>query len=130
MLGGLARAVGRNAATARELRPEHRRDGAALGVLALGAGPRDRGLVPRRRAGRARASTPLLRALVGNGALRRCPSLLVGVGAHMLRQAPEPEQPRPGAGRLGRADHLPCSACSTSGPARPTPLTVARTPAG
>ena len=37
MVGGTARAAGRNAATARDLPPEHRRDGAALGVLAFGA---------------------------------------------------------------------------------------------
>ena len=34
MVGTLARAVGRNAATARELDPAHRRDGAGLAVLA------------------------------------------------------------------------------------------------
>src|SRR5215472_609476 len=36
VIGGLARAVARNAATARDLEPEHRRDGAALGVIVLG----------------------------------------------------------------------------------------------
>ena len=36
LLGGVARAAGRNAASARELEPEHRRDGAALGVVAFG----------------------------------------------------------------------------------------------
>ncbi len=87
-LGGLARAVGRNAATARELPPEHRRDGAALGVLALAlvtvmavwfhtAGPLGHGI------------DTVLRALVGNAALI-VPLLLAGIGAHMLRQAPEP----------------------------------------
>ncbi|MFL6072132.1 MAG: DNA translocase FtsK [Mycobacteriales bacterium] len=35
VLGGLARAVGRHASAAKELDPAHRRDGAALGVLAL-----------------------------------------------------------------------------------------------
>ena len=35
VVGGLARTVGRNAASARDLEPEHRRDGAALGVLAF-----------------------------------------------------------------------------------------------
>src|SRR5688500_5749262 len=34
-LGWLVRAIGRQAATARDLDPEHRRDGAGLGVLGL-----------------------------------------------------------------------------------------------
>jgi S-DNA-T family DNA segregation ATPase FtsK/SpoIIIE len=89
LIGGLARAVGRNAATARELDPEHRRDGAALVVLAFGlvcavaiwlhgAGPVGRGL------------TALFRIIVGNGA-GIVPVALVALGVHMLRQAPEPE---------------------------------------
>jgi S-DNA-T family DNA segregation ATPase FtsK/SpoIIIE len=89
MLGGLARAVGRNAATARDLEAEHRRDGLALGVLAVGlisvmamwfaaAGPLGRGL------------TSLCRLLVGNGVLL-LPVVLLASGAHLLRQAPEPE---------------------------------------
>jgi S-DNA-T family DNA segregation ATPase FtsK/SpoIIIE len=89
VIGGTARAAGRNAATARDLPPEHRRDGAALGVLAFGlisvmavwfhaAGP----------IGRAIDTT--CRALVGNGALL-LPLVLFAAGAHMLRQAPEPE---------------------------------------
>jgi DNA segregation ATPase FtsK/SpoIIIE, S-DNA-T family len=89
LVGGLARAVGRRAATARDLDPEHRRDGAALGVIALGlvssvaiwrhgAGPVGRSL------------TALFRLLVGNGA-GVLPIVLVGVGIHMLRQMPTPE---------------------------------------
>jgi S-DNA-T family DNA segregation ATPase FtsK/SpoIIIE len=89
LIGGLARAVGRRAATARDLDPEHRRDGAALGVIALGlvssvaiwrhgAGPVGRSL------------TALFRLLVGNGA-GVLPIVLVGVGIHMLRQMPTPE---------------------------------------
>ena len=85
----MARTAGRNAATARDLDPEHRRDGAALGVLALGlvtaiavwfgsAGPIGRGI------------TTLCRDLIGNGALL-LPVILIGLGAHMLRQAAEPE---------------------------------------
>ncbi|MDT4938305.1 MAG: segregation ATPase FtsK/SpoIIIE, family, partial [Pseudonocardiales bacterium] len=88
LIGGAARAAGRNAATARELEPEHRRDGAALGVIAFGlvaamaiwfhaAGP----------VGRVIES--FCRVLVGNGAAL-LPLLLVAVGAHMLRQVPEP----------------------------------------
>ena len=88
LVGSLVRAVGRNAATARDLDAEHRRDAAALGVLALGlvavmavwfhaAGPLGRGL------------DTLCRLVVGNGALL-LPLLLLGVGGHMLRQAPEP----------------------------------------
>ncbi|MEO9137506.1 MAG: DNA translocase FtsK 4TM domain-containing protein, partial [Jatrophihabitans sp.] len=89
MIGGLARAAGRNAATARDLPAEHRRDGVALGVLALGlitimaiwfqaAGPVGRGI------------DTAVRAVVGNGAIL-LPLVLALAGAHMLRQAPEPE---------------------------------------
>ncbi|SDJ18208.1 DNA segregation ATPase FtsK/SpoIIIE, S-DNA-T family [Frankineae bacterium MT45] len=90
MLGGLARAVRRNAATARELDVEHRRDGAALAVIALGvisaisiwshaAGPVGRLL------------SDGVRLLIGNLALL-FPIALVLLGLHMLRQAPHPEQ--------------------------------------
>jgi S-DNA-T family DNA segregation ATPase FtsK/SpoIIIE len=89
VLGSLARAVGRNAATARDLDAEHRRDGTALGVLAAGliammgiwfqaAGPIGR------------AVDDGCRALLGNGAVL-LPVLLGFAGAHMLRHAPEPE---------------------------------------
>jgi DNA segregation ATPase FtsK/SpoIIIE, S-DNA-T family len=89
LVGGTARAAGRNAATARDLPPEHRRDGAALGVLAFGlisvmavwfdaAGPIGR------------AIDSAFRTFVGNGALL-LPLVLLAGGAHMLRQAPEPE---------------------------------------
>src|SRR5207253_2546539 len=90
LVGSLARAVGRNAATARELDPEHRRDAAALGVLAFGlvsvmaiwlqaAGPIGHGL------------TSVLRALVGNGALF-VPLIALGAAAHMLRQQAVPQE--------------------------------------
>jgi DNA segregation ATPase FtsK/SpoIIIE, S-DNA-T family len=89
LVGGIARAAGRNAATARELEPEHRRDGAALGVLTFGlisamaiwlhaAGPVGRLI------------TTACRALVGNGAAL-LPLVLIGVGAHMLRQVGQPD---------------------------------------
>jgi DNA segregation ATPase FtsK/SpoIIIE, S-DNA-T family len=89
VVGSLARALGRNAATARDLDPAHRRDGVALAVLALGliavvsiwfgaGGPIGAGV-----AGGSRA-------LVGNGALI-LPILLLFAAAHMLRQAPVPE---------------------------------------
>jgi S-DNA-T family DNA segregation ATPase FtsK/SpoIIIE len=88
--GTLARAVGRNAATARELDPAHRRDGAGLAVLALGlisaiavwfaaAGPLGA------------AITGLFRLLVGNLALLLPPLLLVWA-VHLLRQQPQPER--------------------------------------
>ncbi len=88
LAGGIARMVGRNAATARELPPEHRRDGAALGVLAFGlisvmaiwfraAGPVGRSM------------DTGCRVLLGNGAVL-VPLVLLVAGAHMLRQAPEP----------------------------------------
>ncbi|WP_375493959.1 DNA translocase FtsK 4TM domain-containing protein [uncultured Jatrophihabitans sp.] len=87
-LGGVARTAGRGAATARDLPPEHRRDGAALGVLAFGliatmgiwfhaAGPVGR------------VVDTGVRALAGNAALV-LPLVLFAAGAHMLRQAPEP----------------------------------------
>ncbi|MGI8762190.1 MAG: DNA translocase FtsK 4TM domain-containing protein [Jatrophihabitantaceae bacterium] len=89
VVGRLARAVGRNAATARDLDAEHRRDGAALGVLAFGlvavmavwfaaAGP----------VGRVLSSA--CRVLIGNGTLL-LPVLLLADGARMLRQAAQPE---------------------------------------
>jgi len=87
--GGVARAVGRNAATARELEPEHRRDGAGLGVLAFGfvcamavwasaAGP----------VGRAIMSA--CRLMLGNGAAL-LPLILLGIGVQLLRQEPQPQ---------------------------------------
>ncbi|HEV2886988.1 MAG TPA: DNA translocase FtsK [Jatrophihabitans sp.] len=89
-VGTLARAVGRNAATARELEPAHRRDGAGLAVLALGlisaiavwfaaAGPLGE------------AITGLFRLLIGNLALL-LPPLLVVWAVHLLRQQPHPER--------------------------------------
>jgi S-DNA-T family DNA segregation ATPase FtsK/SpoIIIE len=89
VVGGVARAVGRNAATARELEPEHRRDGAGLGVIAFGficamavwadaAGPVGR------------AITSACRLLLGNGA-GLLPVILVVAGAHLLRQEPQPQ---------------------------------------
>ncbi len=94
IVGGIARAAGRNAATARELEPEHRRDGVALGVLAVGliaaiavwfgaAGPVGHGLAIG------------LRAVLGNGAVL-LPVLLVGAAVHMSRQAALPQ----GRGRM------------------------------
>jgi S-DNA-T family DNA segregation ATPase FtsK/SpoIIIE len=95
LAGTLARAVGRNAATARELDPAHRRDGAGLTVLALGlisaaavwftaAGSLGRGI------------DGVLRFAVGNGAVL-APVLLVAWAVHLLRQQPQPER----RGRLG-----------------------------
>jgi S-DNA-T family DNA segregation ATPase FtsK/SpoIIIE len=89
LVGKLARAVGRNAATARDIDPAHQRDGAGLALLALGlisvmavwfraAGPVGHDLAD------------LCRVLVGNGALA-LPILLVAGGLHLLRQAPDPE---------------------------------------
>jgi S-DNA-T family DNA segregation ATPase FtsK/SpoIIIE len=89
LVGSIARAAGRNAATARDLEPEHRRDGVALGVLAFGliavvalwfgaAGPIGHGL------------SVTVRAVIGNGALL-LPVVLLGIAVHMLRQAPQPQ---------------------------------------
>lgn len=89
LAGGAARAVGREAASARALPADHRRDGAAFGVLALGvvwavgmwlgaAGPVGRAL------------TALVRLALGNAA-GVMPVVLVAAAVHMLRQAPRPE---------------------------------------
>jgi DNA segregation ATPase FtsK/SpoIIIE, S-DNA-T family len=89
LLGGIARAAGRNAATARDLEPEHRRDGAGLGVIAFGlisamalwahaAGPIGRVI------------TSSCRLVLGNAAVL-LPLILVGAGAHLLRQVAQPE---------------------------------------
>ncbi len=89
MVGGIARAAGRNAATARDLEPEHRRDGAGLGVVAFGligamaiwahaAGPVGRVI------------TSSCRLVLGNGA-GLLPLILIAVGAHLLRQVAQPE---------------------------------------
>ena len=90
LLGRLARAVGRNAATARTLDPAHRRDGAALGVLALAlitaaalwagaAGPLGRAL------------TTALRYVAGNAAVV-LPAVLAALAVHMARQVPDPHR--------------------------------------
>jgi DNA segregation ATPase FtsK/SpoIIIE, S-DNA-T family len=87
MVGGAARAAGRNAATAREIDPSHRRDGAGLGLLAFGlvgavavwagsAGPLGSTL------------TTVLRMVTGNGAVL-LPVLFLAGGLHLLRQAPD-----------------------------------------
>ncbi len=89
LVGAIARAAGRNAASARELEPEHRRDGAGLGVIAFGvicamavwlhaAGP----------VGRVISSA--CRLVMGNAAVL-LPFVLVAAGAHLFRQAAEPE---------------------------------------
>ncbi len=88
-VGALARAVGRNAATARELDPEHRRDAAALTVLLLAvvaglglyldaAGPVGRGLAD------------VTRVLIGTAAYL-LPVVLGAAAVHMLRQVPRPQ---------------------------------------
>ena len=89
-MGRLARAVGRNAATARDLDATHRRDGCALGVVALalvlGAAMWGNAAGP---VGAAVAA--LVRMVAGDGAVA-LPVLLIGGGVHMLRQAPHPDQ--------------------------------------
>jgi DNA segregation ATPase FtsK/SpoIIIE, S-DNA-T family len=89
MVGAVARMVGARAATAREIEPEHRRDGRGLALLAAGAvcvmgiwfasaGP----------FGRVIGWTA--RELLGSAALA-VPVALIAGGLHLLRQAPEPE---------------------------------------
>ena len=90
LAGTLARAVGRNAATARELDAEHRRDGVGLLVLALAvisavstwftaAGALGDWL------------TTALRFFVGNGAVLLPVLFLIGA-VHILRQQAHPER--------------------------------------
>ena len=90
LTGTLARAVGRNAASARELDPAHRRDGAGLAVLAIAvisavavwfsaAGALGRTL------------SDGLRLLVGDAAVL-LPVLFVVGAVHVLRQEPHPER--------------------------------------
>ncbi|HET6209578.1 MAG TPA: DNA translocase FtsK 4TM domain-containing protein, partial [Jatrophihabitans sp.] len=90
VVGTLARAIGRNAATARELDPAHRRDGAGLAVL--GAGLISAAAVWFAAAGAlGRLITGLLRVLLGNAAVT-VPVLLVCWAVHLLRQQPQPER--------------------------------------
>src|SRR6185437_12365378 len=90
VVGTLARAVGRNAATARELDPAHRRDGAGLAVL--GAGLISAAAVWFTAAGAlGRLITSLLRFLIGDAALT-VPVLLVCWAVHLLRQQPQPDR--------------------------------------
>ena len=89
MLGALGALIGRQAATARDLDPEHRRDGGALLLIALGlvagigiwfdaAGPVGR------------AIDTATRTVVGNGALV-VPLLMVVGGGFILSHDPRPE---------------------------------------
>ena len=89
MLAALGGLIGRQAATARDLDPEHRRDGGALLMIALGlvaavgiwfdaAGPVGR------------AVDTATRTLVGNGALI-VPLLMVVGGGFILSHDPRPE---------------------------------------
>jgi DNA segregation ATPase FtsK/SpoIIIE, S-DNA-T family len=92
--GGAARAVGRQAATAR-LDPAHRRDGAGLAVVAVaivtGVALWSAGGGPVGRAGH-----DLLRAGFGTLAMV-LPVLFLAAGVHLLRQLPKPEE----RGRVG-----------------------------
>jgi S-DNA-T family DNA segregation ATPase FtsK/SpoIIIE len=89
-VGATARATGRQAATARDLDPAHRRDGAGLTILGVAlvagvsiwagaGGPAGQGIAK------------MLRLGLGNGALA-VPVLLAILSVHMLRQAAHPEQ--------------------------------------
>ena len=90
LVGTLARAVGRNAATARELDPAHRRDGAGLAVLAVAVVSAV--AVWFSAAGAlGRAVTAGYRLLVGNAAVL-LPVLLAVGAVHVLRQQPHPER--------------------------------------
>jgi S-DNA-T family DNA segregation ATPase FtsK/SpoIIIE len=90
VVGTIARLIGRNAASARDLDAAHRRDAAALGVLAAAlvaatalwwgaGGPIGDGLAG------------FVRFLIGNLAVA-VPVLFAFAGVHMLRQAAKPEE--------------------------------------
>ncbi|HEX4728707.1 MAG TPA: DNA translocase FtsK 4TM domain-containing protein [Jatrophihabitans sp.] len=90
VVGSLARAVGRNAATARELDQAHRRDGAGLAVL--GAGLISAAAVWFAAAGAlGRLITSVLRFGIGDAAVA-APVLLVCWAVHLLRQQPQPDR--------------------------------------
>ncbi|MEO6700502.1 MAG: DNA translocase FtsK [Jatrophihabitantaceae bacterium] len=90
LVGTLARAVGRNAATARELDPAHRRDGAGLAVLGLGVISAT--AVWFSSAGAlGRLIDSLVRVLIGNAAVV-VPVLAACWAVHLLRQRPQPER--------------------------------------
>jgi S-DNA-T family DNA segregation ATPase FtsK/SpoIIIE len=90
LIGGAARIVGRNAASAAELDPAHRRDGVAL--LLLGFGIVSAIAVWFGRAGAfGEALTLGLRFLVGSGAMVIPLAALVGA-VHLMRQAPDESQ--------------------------------------
>jgi S-DNA-T family DNA segregation ATPase FtsK/SpoIIIE len=90
LAGTLARAVGRNAATARELDPAHRRDGAGLALL--GVAEVSAMAVWFTAAGAlGRAVAACYRFAVGNAAVL-LPVLLAGWAVHVLRQQPQPER--------------------------------------
>jgi len=88
-VGGVVRAVGRNAATARELEPEHRRDGVGFAMLALAVVSAvavwfdDAGTL-------GGAVSAAFRLAIGNGAVI-LPPLLAAWAVHLLRQQPQPE---------------------------------------
>jgi S-DNA-T family DNA segregation ATPase FtsK/SpoIIIE len=90
VVGTLARAIGRNAATARELDPAHRRDGAGLAVL--GAGLISAAAIWFTAAGAlGRLIVSVLRFGIGDAALA-VPVLLVCWAVHLLRQQPQPDR--------------------------------------
>ncbi len=90
LVGGIARAVGRNAATARELEIEHRRDGVGLGLLA-GALVTAMAIWFRAAGPVGRELDTAVRFFVGNGCWL-VPVVLAVAGVHALRQAPLPDQ--------------------------------------
>jgi S-DNA-T family DNA segregation ATPase FtsK/SpoIIIE len=90
VVGTLARAIGRNAATARELDPAHRRDGAGLAVL--GAGLISAAAIWFTAAGAlGRLIASVLRFLIGDATVA-VPVLLVCWAVHLLRQQPQPDR--------------------------------------
>ncbi|MFL6162287.1 MAG: DNA translocase FtsK [Jatrophihabitantaceae bacterium] len=90
LAGTLARAVGRNAATARELDPAHRRDGAGLAMLAV-AVVSAMAVWFTAAGALGRAVTAGYRLLAGNAAVL-VPVLLAAGAVHILRQQPQPER--------------------------------------
>src|SRR5204862_7680684 len=90
-VGWVVRAVGRKAATARDLEPEHRRDG--LGLLMIGLAILLAVAVWFDRAGQVGGWIAQATRFVLGAVAAVLPVLLVGGAVRLMRQPPDPEHP-------------------------------------
>ena len=124
-LGAGARSIGR---TARDLEPEHRRDGVGLFLFGLGRGHRGRRLVAAARAASWRSSAPSspARSARSAGSCRWCWS---SIGWRNMRD-PDAQRPgRPPGRSAGPRSPSACSASCTSPTATRSPSSATPTPA-